>query len=145
MRKRGQISVEYLAIVGFAMLMIFPLIYIYQQQSADLQTELAKNQIKHFSQQIVDRAEAVYYMGEPSKTTLKIYIPVEVTKIEIDETFNYVNVYAVLPDPAPGNTTFSEYSYVNIFGPDIEGRTGTVFIELTALENGVNITYADPK
>ncbi len=142
MGKRGQASVEYIVIIGFAMLLLLPLIWIYQQESNHMKDDLIKNQVRHFSQQIVDNAETVYYMGKPTKTTLKVYVPYEVRKIVINDTYNYIDCHTSLADKHAGLTVLSVYSHVNISGPDIVGMSGTLYFEVEATDTGVNISLA---
>ena len=71
--KRGQISVEFITIFGFVFLMTIPLIIIFFDQVGSVEDSISENHLKNVAQKIVDKAETIYYLGEPSKTTLKAF------------------------------------------------------------------------
>lgn len=82
-KKRGQSGIEYLIIVGFITFAITTILisaYFYIGLSRD---KIRDNQLEVFSQKIIKSAESVYYSGEPSQTTIIVYIPKNVENIEI--------------------------------------------------------------
>ena len=80
---RAQISMEFLIIVGFAMLMTFPLIIIFYQQSESINIDVVSGQADKIASEIRDAADEVYYLGSPSKKTLIIYLPQEIIGISV--------------------------------------------------------------
>jgi uncharacterized protein (UPF0333 family) len=82
-KKRGQTSMEFLILFGFVFLMIIPLVVIFYTQSYETKDALNSNQIRNVETKIADKAESVYYLGEPSKSTLKAYFPDNVVNITI--------------------------------------------------------------
>ena len=83
--KRGQISVEYITIFGFVFLMIIPLIVIFFDQSASVQDQIAQNQLRNIAIKVTDKAESMYYLGEPSKTTIKVQFPEHIEAVVISD------------------------------------------------------------
>ncbi|MFH1328602.1 MAG: hypothetical protein ABIH76_07175 [Candidatus Bathyarchaeota archaeon] len=81
--KKAQISMEYLVIVGLVFVITVPLIIIFQTHSQNMNDDIISNQIDHIANKILDSAEAVYYLGEPSKTTLRVFFPNRINNITI--------------------------------------------------------------
>ena len=75
MHLKSQVSVEYMLIMGFATLMIIPLLLIYYTYSSDTSDSVATSQAMQIARKIVDSSESVYYIGKPSQTTLKLNFP----------------------------------------------------------------------
>ena len=74
-KKEAQISVEYMVIIGFVTVITIPLIIIYYTFTQQSNDEITSSQISQISKKIVDSAESVYYIGEPSQTVLRINMP----------------------------------------------------------------------
>ena len=83
MRARAQVSIEFLLIVGFALLLSFPLMYIFYRQSESLNTEIAGTQVDKIASEIRDAADEVYYLGSPSKKTITVFVPEQVTAVTL--------------------------------------------------------------
>ena len=83
MKKRGQISVEFIVIYGFVLLMMIPLTIIFYTQSGDTKDVLYNNQLHNIGTRVIDKAESIYYYGQPSKTTIKAYFPENIENITI--------------------------------------------------------------
>ncbi|MBU0757654.1 MAG: hypothetical protein KKF44_06295 [Nanoarchaeota archaeon] len=83
-KKRCQVSMEFLMIFGFAFTMLVPLIIVFQIQSGQTRDNLNVNQILNIGTRIIDKVESIYYLGEPSKTTLKVMFPDHIEDITID-------------------------------------------------------------
>lgn len=81
--KRGQVSVEFIAIFGFIFLMMIPLVLIFFDQSNNVKDAIASNHLRNIAIKIADKAETVYFLGEPSKTTIKAYFPEHIEYINI--------------------------------------------------------------
>ncbi|HLC49974.1 MAG TPA: hypothetical protein VJI97_00935 [Candidatus Nanoarchaeia archaeon] len=73
--KKGQISVEYMMIIGFATMMALPLLIIYYNYSSDATEAVASGQAMQIARLIADSSESVYFLGSPSQTTLKLNFP----------------------------------------------------------------------
>ncbi len=80
---RAQVAMEYLIIVGFVAIITLPLVIIFQSHSKETTEDITSTQIYHISKRIADGAETVYYLGEPSKLTIKTYFPAGVNSISL--------------------------------------------------------------
>ena len=81
--KKSQISVEYMFIIGFVAVITIPLILIYSDFTQESGDEINSVQIRQVSRSIVDAAESVYYLGEPSQTSIKVNIPDNVVLVNL--------------------------------------------------------------
>ena len=88
MKKRGkskaQVSMEFLMVIGFAFLLTIPLVIIFYQQSKTINTDVTSTQVDKVASEIRDAADEVYYLGEPSKKTVKVYMPEGIKSITIN-------------------------------------------------------------
>jgi len=135
MKKIAQIAMEYMMVVGFALLMVIPLVAIYGSQGQAAKDQVNENQAYNIGRKIVDSAETVYFLGEPSKTTLKVYMPYNIQSITVsDQTIDFV----ILTAKGPSNIS-SESSTVNLTGT-ISTNPGIHYIEIIASNNVVNIS-----
>ncbi|MFH2020350.1 MAG: hypothetical protein ABIJ34_02985 [archaeon] len=81
--KRGQISVEFITVFGFIFLMTIPMVLIFFNQLGSVRDSLAQNQLRNLAIKLADKAESIYYLGEPSKTMIKAYFPEHIKFINI--------------------------------------------------------------
>ncbi len=116
-KNRGQISTEYLIVIGFVVFIIIMLLGAGLLYSSQLSNRVQMNQLNNFANKIIQSAEAVYYAGDPSRVTITAYLPAGVTGISIqssDIVFNVstnsgLNVIAFSSDvPMEGGFSFSE-------------------------------------
>ena len=75
MVKRGQIAIEYITILGFVLVTTMVMTYVFTAHTGTLNDGVAEHQIERIAEKLVDTAEAMYFIGEPSRTTLKLYFP----------------------------------------------------------------------
>ena len=80
---KSQISIEYMLIMGFATIMLVPLVVIYYTYSSDTSESVAASQALQISRKIIDASESVYYLGKPSQTTLKVNFPDNINLINL--------------------------------------------------------------
>ncbi len=133
-KKRAQASLEYVLIVGFALLMLMPLIIIYAMQEEIIRDDVNIIQGKKIVDSIVDNSEKVRFIGSPSKTTLEVRMPYNVEHINISNDMvlirlrtsgDFIDIY--------------RYSKVNLSG-EIDNHPGIRKIEITAHDDFVNIS-----
>ena len=109
--KFAQVSMEYLVIVGFVLLITAPLIIIFYEHTATTNDQVITSQSDKIAKKIVDNAESVYYLGEPSKTRIKVYMPNNVEEIILQD---YEVVFKVKTNS--GISDIAHTSNVNISG-----------------------------
>lgn len=102
---------EYVIIVGFILFITIPLILIFYEHTSSTNDQVITSQVDMIAKKVVDSAESVYYLGEPSKTRIKVYMPTNVEDVIID---NYEIVFKV--KTRSGITDISQPSSVNISG-----------------------------
>jgi len=85
MIKKGQISVEYLVVVGFVTFLVIGVLGVAVYYSAQLRDSIKFYQLENYAEKIVSGAESVFYSGEPSRVTITAYLPAGVQSVEIIE------------------------------------------------------------
>lgn len=81
--KKAQVSMEFIIIVGFVFLLTIPLVIVFFEQTTIIKDAISTNHIRNIAIRITDRAETIYYLGEPSKTTIKTQFPENIERINI--------------------------------------------------------------
>lgn len=83
-KKRGQSGVEYILVVGFITFAIVSILALSVYYSGQIKDRINLNQIENFATQLTNSAESVFFSGEPSKTTIKLYLSEGVENIDIN-------------------------------------------------------------
>lgn len=135
-RKRSQISVEYMVIIGFVTLITIPLILIYHSFVQDSGDEITSTQVQQIAQKIADTAESVYYIGEPSQTTLNINMPDMVVGVNLSA--GYEIVFKI--NTGSGTADIVQGSSVNITG-SLPVNKSSYAITLMAKSDHVEVSY----
>ncbi len=81
--RKAQISMEYLILVGLAMMMIVPSVYLYSERQKSYQSEIVSAQINQAGNMIMDNVKTIYSLGKGSKTIIDINLPVNINNISI--------------------------------------------------------------
>ena len=132
--KRGQISIEYLILIGFVVFIVIIMIAVSLQYTSGIEDRLKQNQINAFANKIVNSAEIVFFAGEPSKITLSVYLPrgVDSVTVNTDEiVFNY--------NLTSGSNVRAYGSDVPLTG-SITNWDGVKSVELLAQETSVAVS-----
>jgi hypothetical protein len=82
-KNRGQISTEYLIVIGFVTFLIIGLLGVAFYYVGGIRDKIKENQLEGFAQKVISGAEIVYYAGEPSKLTIKAYLPSGVNEVQV--------------------------------------------------------------
>jgi len=109
--KNAQVSVEYVIIIGFILFITIPLILIFYEHTSSTNDQVITSQVDMIAKKMVDSAESVYYLGEPSKTRIKVYMPNNVEEIILQD---YEVVFKVKTNS--GISDIAHTSNVNISG-----------------------------
>lgn len=131
---KAQISLEYMIIIGFALIITLPLLVIFFSNSSELTENVNTHQAKKIVREVVSAAEKVYYLGEPSQAVVRINMPggVEDVIIRNKEFLLKVQFRTSITD-------IYEVSSVNLTG-SISSTSGIKNILVQAHEDFVNIT-----
>jgi hypothetical protein len=132
--RNAQYAMEYMVVMAFALLALIPVLLIYGTEKSSMESKVNANQVTQVARKITDSAESVYYLGSPSKTTLKVYMPSNVINVTISgkEIIFKVNTQGGVSD-------IVAQSEVNLSG-SISGRSGIRYITIAAQENDVYIS-----
>jgi len=84
-KKKGQAGIEYMIIVGFVTFAILSILTFALFYSDKIKDRVRLNQVENFATQLISSAESVFFSGEPSKTTINLYLPEGVDEISIIE------------------------------------------------------------
>lgn len=133
-KKKAQVAMEYMILVGFLMVITIPLILVYNTQYRGTSQQIISNQASQIGQKIVDAAESIYYLGQPSKTTLKIYMPEKIENISVG---NYEITFFILA--RGGLSEVVKLSDVPINGT-LPSTAGMHYITIQSVGSYVNIS-----
>ena len=81
---KGQISIEYLFMMGFTLLLLIPTIILFASESENIKSDIAAAHATQVARKIADKAEEMYYQGAPSKTTIMVSIPEGIENISFE-------------------------------------------------------------
>jgi len=84
-RSKAQVSMECLVIVGFVAVIVIPMLIIFYTYADRTEDEIISNQVNKIGLKINDAAEAMYYLGEPSRTRIRAYFPKNINNITIGD------------------------------------------------------------
>lgn len=70
-------------IVGFVAVIVIPMILIFYTYADRAEDEIISNQINKIGLKVGDAAEAMYYLGEPSRTRIRAYFPKNIHNISV--------------------------------------------------------------
>jgi len=135
-KKEGQISVEYLVIIGFVTVITIPLIIIYYTFTQQSNDEITSSQISQISKKIVDAAESVYYLGEPSQISLRINMPDNVILVNLSSGKEVV--FRIRS--GRGEADIVQTTSANISG-SLPTKKGTYAVTIKAMPDYVNASY----
>jgi uncharacterized protein (UPF0333 family) len=135
-KKEAQISVEYMFIIGFVTVVVVPLIVIYHTFTQESSEEISSSQIIQVAKKVVDAAESVYYLGEPSQTTLKVSIPDNIVSVNLSAGYEVVFKMKT----KSGKSDIVQNSKVNITG-SLPVNEGIYTVTVRAVSDHVEVSY----
>lgn len=131
--RRGQVAIEYLLVVMFAFMMIIPLIAAFYSESARFSDEVTSAQITQVKDALLQAVEEVYYLGPPSKQTVKLRFPEQITSTAV--TGDTI-IFTVMS--SSGTYELAGYAVTNVSGA-IGTFDGIHTITVTATDTAVLI------
>ncbi|MBD3163925.1 hypothetical protein GF323_01885 [Candidatus Woesearchaeota archaeon] len=134
-KKRGQISIELVITIAFAFLITALLTVLLYEHSYSSYNDVNNNQAALIARKITDSADSMYYLGYPSSTTLKVYMP---------ENIEYISIYQreVVFRMESGSEIVST-AKTNLTG-NLSSSSGLRYIKISAMDNNVKIQDAQP-
>jgi len=82
-KKRAQASFEYLAIFAIAIVVLVPMIYMFQRYTLQSADTIGQSKIRTIGGDLVNTAETVYYMGYPARLTIQEDFPSGIAKMNL--------------------------------------------------------------
>ena len=132
---RGQVAIEYLFLMGFALLLTLPLVIIYHTQSLRLSEETAAAMVERAAGQIGAAADTVYYLGSPSVRTVTVQLPQNIKSV----AFSGQSVIFTM-DSSSGDYEHVAWSAANLTG-SFTATQGPHVLMFSAMHNSwVNVT-----
>jgi uncharacterized protein (UPF0333 family) len=131
--KKGQVAAEYVIIVGFSLLALIGILIAYGTYKGPMEDKAGASQALQIARKIVDASESVYYLGPPSKTTLKVFIPVNMKRITFSGNEVIIDVTI-----AGQQSEIVQQGVVNMTGNITV--SGIEYITITAQDDGVLIS-----
>lgn len=122
---------EYMIVIGFVTLIVISLLLVSNFYTKEVESSIKTNQLDKVAKEIVDKAEFVYYFGEPSKTTIKVFIPKGVKQINIGP-----NEVSFRVATHSGDTDVFHRSDVNLSG-SVSSSYGFHYVTVEAKEGYV--------
>ena len=90
--RRGQAGIEYLIGVGFVTFSVLTVFLLSNYYSGLTKDKIKVNQMDSFFNQLINNAETVYFSGEPSQTTINLFLPSGVSSISISNQSILVHI-----------------------------------------------------
>jgi uncharacterized protein (UPF0333 family) len=81
--KRGQVSVEFAMLIGFVTFLLIAIIGIAYYYSGAAKEQIKVNSLDKVGKKIADTADSIFYLGPPSKATIKLSVPIGVRTVEL--------------------------------------------------------------
>ncbi len=128
---RAQVSIEYLLITGFSLLLLAPILVLFSTQSVHVDEQFQESQAEQAARDIAASAQRVYYAGPPSKETLTVQIPRGVDEFVISEQ---AIEFVFSDDPFRSVYVHTDVSLVPA---SLNPAQGTARIEVQATQAGV--------
>lgn len=92
-RKGGQVSLEYLlvmAFISFTLIVIIGTGFIFSSQIKDV---IRSTQVNNFADKITSSSESIFYAGQPSRTTVRAYLPAGVEEVNVTSEGLIISYY----------------------------------------------------
>src|SRR3989344_2959010 len=130
---KAQAGVEYMIIISFVTFAIMAILLLAYFYSGLIHDRIKINQVESFGIQLVNQAESVFFSGEPSIATIRLYLPDGVQSINVNS-----DSLVIISSTSTGENVRSFTSRVPLQG-NISASEGTKTITLRAEEDYVSM------
>ena len=127
----GQVSLEYLLVIGFSFVLLVPLMLLYLGTQSDTREAIGHGQTTRVAETLRDAAERVYVAGAPARETIVVKIPEGIASVALDNTTILYTMNA-----RGGPYTIAINGFAPLSGV-IPIRAGTHSVVVTAVGAGV--------
>lgn len=137
---RGQVSVEYLVIVGIAIGLLIPAVMFFVSYNKSNEASSIASQVNEIGLNSIARAKSTYALGRNARQTFEFVMPEGVQRAYVEDQ-EFIIVY----ETTAGRTEAVFFSSVNLTTMHPDGTVSTAHPGLTtylfqSLGNRVNIT-----
>ncbi len=132
--RRGQVALEYIAIIGLALLISTPLVIEAQESSQSLRDSFNNGLAKNALNNIEEAASLVNSQGPPAKTTFTIRLPPGVSQTNVTDQYFHIR-----REVGAGSTDFYNSVEFNVNG-SIPTGAGVHTMVAEAENDYVNVT-----
>ena len=87
MKKRGQLSVEYLLIVALVLISIIPIMIMFREYAIGAENDIIKSRIETASNRMISKAEEMYGFSPPTQSKIDVSMPGKVAYMYIYYNF----------------------------------------------------------
>ena len=128
---RGQVSIEYVMIVGFSLLIIAPMLVVSMRTSDSYQVSIEQTQLQRVADDLTALADEVSFEGAPAARSASVYFPARI------ENANTTGRFLVLETPT--SQIVASASYTNLTWDLEVGSAGKRSVRVRAREHDVII------
>jgi uncharacterized protein (UPF0333 family) len=137
---KGQISVEYLIVIGFVVFIVITLLGIAFFYTSSIKDNIKLNQVNGFANKIISNSEYVFFAGEPSKATVTAFLPGGIESFEIVPSgAGSQLVFNVSTESGSTVIAYTSTVPINVLS-DITSSEGLKKIEIIAFETEVIVS-----
>jgi uncharacterized protein (UPF0333 family) len=135
-RTRAQVSMEYILITAFSLLVVMPLIVLFFQYSQTYNDDITANQANKIMDELLNAAQTIHYLGEPSQKTLSLYFPNNIDQITFADGY-----FSMKIDSGSHEYDLYRAAAINFTG-NLSTSYGVHVIRVRAVNNTINIRAA---
>ncbi|MGV8150655.1 MAG: hypothetical protein ACP5NV_02925 [Candidatus Woesearchaeota archaeon] len=135
LQKKAQISMEYILITAFSLLVAIPLAILFFQYSQSYNDDVTLNQADKVMDEILNAAQTVRYLGEPSQKTITVYLPKGISGISFNDGYFYMTLDR-------GGTPVNIYRTASInFTGNISATYGLYKLKIKSVNQTVDVSH----
>ena len=139
--EKAQVSFEYLIIIGFVTFALIVIMGVAMFYGGTIRDSIRFTQMSNCVNKIISSAEAVFYAGEPSRSTITCYLPESVKSIAVDPSEGVNGAIIIVLGSSSGDTKKAFYSNVPITGT-LSSSPGLKKIKIEATETSAELSPA---
>ena len=106
-RKKGQISTEYLIVLGFVTFLVISLLAVSFFYVGQIKDNIKMNQVVTFGKKVVNSAETVFFAGAPSRATVLLHMPQGFKDMSVEGADKKQLVISISTDTGLNTLSFS--------------------------------------
>lgn len=134
--EKAQAALEYLLIMGIAMLILVPLFSIVSSYTYQSKVRMRINALRDSLQNLAESSDMVYSQGYPAKITTRFYVPEGIVFTNVTQHYFHARLQT-----AAGLTDLTSRTNANLTG-SLPSSPGSYQVQIKMGEEGlVNVSY----